>query len=52
MTLTKADLAALARRELAPHKRPKRWLVVDCLPTTTTGKVQRHRLAETFAADR
>lgn len=50
--LTEADLAALARRELAPHKRPKRWLVVDGLPTTTTGKVQRHRLAETFAADR
>lgn len=46
--LSVPDLQQLAESQLAPYKRPKRWLLVDEIPTTTTGKVQRHRLGEFF----
>lgn len=42
--LTVADLELLATRQVAPYKRPKRWLIVEAIPTSSTGKVQRHRL--------
>lgn len=35
-----------ATHRLAPYKRPKRWFRVDAIPTTSTGKVRRERLAE------
>jgi len=34
----------VAREQLAPYKRPKQVFVVDALPETVTGKVQRNRL--------
>ena len=39
------QLRAGAAARLAGFKRPKEYVVVDALPTTATGKVQRHRLA-------
>ncbi|MBV8463158.1 MAG: AMP-binding protein, partial [Acidimicrobiales bacterium] len=39
-----ADVADHARSCLAPYKRPKQVVVVDALPRTATGKVQRHLL--------
>jgi O-succinylbenzoic acid--CoA ligase len=33
-----AELAAAATEALAPHERPKRWLVVASLPVLDTGK--------------
>lgn len=36
----------VTRECLAPFKRPKRIVVVDALPTTTTGKVRRDHLLE------
>jgi long-chain acyl-CoA synthetase len=41
-----AALDAWAREHLAPHKRPKEYVHVDAIPTTTMGKVRRSRLAE------
>ncbi|MEZ5208602.1 MAG: hypothetical protein R2690_16895 [Acidimicrobiales bacterium] len=37
-----------ARQHLAAHKRPKEVHVVDDLPRTSTGKVQRLRIAATL----
>jgi long-chain acyl-CoA synthetase len=41
---SEADLASLARDELAPPKRPKQYFTVDALPRTATGKVKRLEL--------
>ncbi len=38
------QVETFAGQRLAPYKRPKEYVVVDALPRTTTGKVQRHRL--------
>jgi len=37
-------LRAWGRERLASFKVPRRWLAVDALPRTVTGKVQKHRL--------
>jgi long-chain acyl-CoA synthetase len=39
-------VAALAGARLAGYKRPKQYVLVDELPRTTTGKLQRNRMAE------
>jgi len=36
-----AELRALAERKLAPHQRPREIILVDELPRTATGKLQR-----------
>ncbi len=41
-------LRAWARDRLAPAKRPKQVVVVDSLPSTSTGKLRRRELAERF----
>jgi malonyl-CoA/methylmalonyl-CoA synthetase len=41
-----ADLADLALRHLAPHKRPKRYVFVRQLPRTALGKVMKASLRE------
>lgn len=43
---TAKQLDGYAREHLVPAKRPKEWHHVDDLPRTTTGKVQRDRLAD------
>ena len=40
------DVADFARTRLAPYQRPKEYVVVEGLPRTSTGKVQRHRLRD------
>ncbi|MCW2720772.1 MAG: hypothetical protein QOG20_2630 [Pseudonocardiales bacterium] len=47
-TPTLEDLTAYLRteRRIAPHKLPERLVLVDELPTTATGKVQKFRLRE------
>lgn len=39
-----SSMEALSHRLLAPHHRPLRFFHVNGLPTTTNGKVDRHRL--------
>ena len=46
-----AALDAWARQRLAPAKRPKRYVLVDDLPRTTTGKVRRLELAGLLGLD-
>jgi acyl-CoA synthetase (AMP-forming)/AMP-acid ligase II len=42
------ELLAAAAAELAPYKRPRRLVVVDELPRTGSGKVQKDRLRPLF----
>jgi long-chain acyl-CoA synthetase len=44
-TATEDELRAHLATRLAPYKRPKRWLLVDELPHTPTGKLRRSELA-------
>ena len=38
------QLTAYCRERLAGYKRPRRYEIVDDLPKTTTGKIQRFKL--------
>jgi len=49
--LTLQDLRAFARDRLAGYKLPGRLTVVEELPTTSTGKVQKFRLRELVGAE-
>jgi long-chain acyl-CoA synthetase len=49
-TATPADLMAHAARQLTPYKRPSEIIVLDALPAGSTGKILKHRLAETARA--
>jgi long-chain acyl-CoA synthetase len=51
-TAAPADVIAFARARLAAYKCPKDVYVVDELPLTTTGKVQRSRLPELIEGHR
>jgi fatty-acyl-CoA synthase len=48
---SEADLAAWCRRHLAPYKTPERWLFVDELPLTRSGKVRKQVLVERYLND-
>jgi acyl-CoA synthetase (AMP-forming)/AMP-acid ligase II len=39
-----ADLKAFVRDRLAPYKRPQRIFVVETMPSSAAGKIQKHRL--------
>ena len=39
-----AELEALPASRLAAFKVPRRWVFVDVLPRTASGKVQKHRI--------
>jgi acyl-CoA synthetase (AMP-forming)/AMP-acid ligase II len=43
------ELIAFARERLADHKVPRKLYVVDKIPRTATGKIQRRAVAEAFA---
>jgi benzoate-CoA ligase family protein len=45
-TVDEAELEVLCKAELAGFKRPRRYTVVDALPKTVTGKIQRFVLRE------
>jgi fatty-acyl-CoA synthase/long-chain acyl-CoA synthetase len=44
-----AQLHALARKHLTPHKVPQRWFLADDLPKTPTGKVRKFALPDLIA---
>jgi fatty-acyl-CoA synthase len=46
----KEVLAAYMRENLAPHKTPKHWFVLDAFPLTGSGKIQKFKLRERWAA--
>jgi fatty-acyl-CoA synthase len=45
-----ADLKSFIRERLAPQKTPAYWIWVDEWPLTGSGKIQKFKLAEGFAA--
>jgi fatty-acyl-CoA synthase len=45
-----AELKAFIRERLSPQKTPKHWIWVDQWPMTGSGKIQKFKLAEQFAA--
>jgi fatty-acyl-CoA synthase len=47
-----AALEAFLRERLAPFKVPRRWVLVDELPRTASGKVQKHLVRERLAERR
>lgn len=47
---SEADLQRYCREQLAEFKVPKKVFVVDAIPRTATGKVQRRHVAAAFAA--
>jgi benzoate-CoA ligase family protein len=49
-TIDAADLDRHCRQHMAAFKRPRQIVVVDELPKTATGKVQRYQLRERLAA--
>jgi oxalate---CoA ligase len=44
------ELTAFARQRLADYKVPRKLFIVDRIPRTATGKIQRRAVAETFIA--
>jgi acyl-CoA synthetase (AMP-forming)/AMP-acid ligase II len=42
---TERDLIAFARKHLADYKVPRRLYIVDQIPRTATGKIQRRAVA-------
>ncbi|HYA17118.1 MAG TPA: acyl--CoA ligase [Bryobacteraceae bacterium] len=49
MTATEAELLAFCRERLADFKRPKKIHIVEQIPRTATGKIQRRAVAAVFA---
>lgn len=43
-----ADLMAFVKPQLTSYKRPSEIIVLDALPATSTGKILKHRLAESL----
>ncbi|MEQ8743701.1 AMP-binding protein [Parasphingorhabdus sp.] len=48
MTLTEHEIAAHCRERLAAYKQPRRYVFVDDLPRTSTGKILRRALPATL----
>jgi fatty-acyl-CoA synthase len=44
------ELKAFVRERLSPQKTPSHWIWVDEWPLTGSGKIQKFKLAEQFAA--
>jgi acyl-CoA synthetase (AMP-forming)/AMP-acid ligase II len=46
---TEADLTAFCKERLADFKRPKKFYIVDTIPRTATGKIQRGAVAKALS---
>ncbi|HEY3792767.1 MAG TPA: AMP-binding protein, partial [Bradyrhizobium sp.] len=49
VTVDKEELFNYLREHLAPHKTPRHWFVVDAMPLTGSGKIQKFKLREQWA---
>jgi fatty-acyl-CoA synthase len=47
--IDKEEMSAYMRDQLAPHKTPKHWFVVEAFPLTGSGKIQKFKLREFWA---
>ncbi|WLB92945.1 AMP-binding protein [Bradyrhizobium japonicum USDA 135] len=48
---TRDDLMEFVRFQLTSYKRPSEIIVLDALPATSTGKILKHKLAESLAGE-
>ena len=48
--IDKDELLAYMREHLAPHKTPRHWFALDAFPLTGSGKIQKFKLREQWAA--
>jgi acyl-CoA synthetase (AMP-forming)/AMP-acid ligase II len=48
-TATEADLQAFCKERLADFKRPKKFYIIETIPRTATGKIQRGAVAKALA---
>jgi len=46
--VTSSELMAFASKQLTSYKRPSQIIVLDALPATSTGKILKHKLAESL----
>ena len=46
--VTPADLMSFIRFQLTSYKRPSKIIILDALPATSTGKILKHKLAESL----
>jgi fatty-acyl-CoA synthase len=49
MSVDKEELHHYVREHLAPHKTPRHWIVVDTMPLTGSGKIQKFKLREQWS---
>jgi fatty-acyl-CoA synthase len=49
MKIDKDELHDYVREHLAPHKTPRHWFVVDAMPLTGSGKIQKFKLRELWS---
>src|SRR5437588_12175780 len=49
VTIEKEELHNYLREHLAPHKTPRHWFVVDAMPLTGSGKIQKFKLREQWS---
>ena len=49
--VTPADLMSFIRFQLTSYKRPSEIIVLDALPATSTGKILKHKLAESLCGE-
>src|ERR1700682_3533453 len=49
ITIEKEELHEYVREHLAPHKTPRHWFVVDAMPLTGSGKIQKFKLRELWS---
>jgi len=49
MIIDKDELHDYMREHLAPHKTPRHWFVVEAMPLTGSGKIQKFKLREQWA---
>jgi fatty-acyl-CoA synthase len=47
--IEKEELHNYLREHLAPHKTPRHWFVVDAMPLTGSGKIQKFKLREQWS---
>jgi fatty-acyl-CoA synthase len=49
IVIDKDELHDYVREHLAPHKTPRHWFVVDAMPLTGSGKIQKFKLREQWS---
>jgi long-chain acyl-CoA synthetase len=49
--VTPDDLMGFIRFQLTSYKRPSKIIILDALPATSTGKILKHKLAESLRGE-